>query len=228
MDHYLYFILSLILLFLWGMIFWLRADLRKKMIRASSIGGVAGILAELWYFTDYWKPPTLFGIASISPEDFIVGFAITGIAMTAYDIVMHTTDRAGERPRQRAFLMLFLGGLFSLLIFGTGMKLNSCIVSEAAFIGAALIMCILRPDLLKVSLLSGVLLGILGFILYFFLFSWLAPEFWQTYWLLAGTRLGITIAGVPVTEIAWYASWGMLAGIAHNFAAGKKKKPLRN
>lgn len=223
MDQYLYFILSLLLLVLWGIIFWLRADLRRKMLRAGPIGGIAGILAELWYFTDYWRPPTLTGIATISPEDFIVGFAVTGLAMTVYDVVMQTTDAAGERPRGRAFFLLFLCGLLSLLIFGTFMKFNSCIVSEAAFIGAALVMCVMRPDLLKVSLISGALLGLIGFILYLILFTWLAPDFWQTYWLLADTRLGIALIGVPVTEIMWYVSWGMLAGIAHNFAAGKRK-----
>ena len=228
MDRYLYLILSLILLSTWGGIFWLREDLRKKMIRASFIGGVAGILAELWYFTDYWRPPTLTGIATISPEDFILGFAVTGIAMTIYDVVLQTTDSAGERPHRRAFFILFLCGLASLLIFGTFLKFNSCIVSEAAFIAAALVMCVMRPDLLKVSLISGALLGLIGFILYLILFTWLAPEFWKTYWLLAGTRLGITLEGVPVTEIAWYVSWGMLAGVAHNFAAGKRKIALKN
>ena len=226
MDQYLYFILSLVLLFLWGVIFWLRTDLRRKMLRAGFIGGVAGILAELWYFTDYWRPPTLTGIATISPEDFIVGFAVTGLAMTVYDVVMRTTDTAGERPQRRAFLILFLCGLLSLLIFGTFLNYNTCIVSEAAFIGAALVICVMRPDLLRVSLLSGALLGLIGFVLYLILFTWLAPDFWQTYWLLADTRLGITLIGVPVTEIAWYASWGMLAGVAHNFASGRKKIPL--
>ena len=226
MDTYLYLALTLILLTIWIVIALMRPDLRRKMWRASIMGGIAGMLAELWYFTDYWRPPTLLGIAALSPEDILIGFALAGVGMTIYDVLLRTTDVPGKNPRRIQFLFLFLAGFASLLIFSTWLGYNSCVVSEMVFAGAALIMVSIRYDLLRVSLISGLAMGLLGFAIYLVLFTWLAPHYWHTYWLLKDTTLGVMILDIPLTEIGWFISWGFLAGIAHNFAAGKIKKSI--
>ena len=226
MDTYLYLLLTLSFLALWMGIWMLRKDLRAKMQGTILVGAVAGVLAELWYFRDYWRPPTILGIAKLSPEDAFIGIGLVGVGMTIYDVLLQTTDVPGERPRCQLFLALFIAGLASLQVHSTVGGMNSANVIIVTFALCALVMIILRPDLLKVSIVSGLAMCVIGFLLYLILFTWRAPHYWQTYWLLAGTRWDVMIFNIPLTEIAWYISWGMLAGIAHNFSAGKIKKPL--
>ncbi len=223
MDTYLYLLLSLILLVPCSVIFWWRADLRRKMIGASIVTAVAAVVGEYWHFQDYWRPPTTMGIAVISPEDVLFGIAVGGLSVSLYDVLRGTRDQPGARPHRRLFLILLALGLASLFIFATGLHYNSLIVSIIGFLVAAAVMVMLRPDLLPVSLLSGVLLCGLVTATYLVLFTWLAPHYWDTYWLLRDTSLGFTLAHIPLTEIVWYFVWGMLGGIIPNFARGTVK-----
>lgn len=228
MDTLLYSLLTLAFFLPWTLAWIVRADLRPKMLRASVVGSLAGILAELWYFRDYWRPPTLLGEAMLSPEDFLIGFALAGSGVSIYDVLFQTRDTPKTHPQQRVFSILCLAGCASLLIFSTWLGANSVITSEIAFAGAAAIMVMLRRDLLRVALLSGILLGLYGFLVYLVLFSWMAPHYWQTYWLLKDHPvLGATVLGVPVLEIFWYTVWGALAGVIPNFVRGTAKTPYR-
>jgi len=46
------------------------------MIKVGAVGGLMGVIAEVWYFRDYWRPPTLFGEGVVGFEDYIIGFAL--------------------------------------------------------------------------------------------------------------------------------------------------------
>src|SRR5688500_5560169 len=138
MDRYLYLLLSLLLLLLWCIPFLLRRDLRRTMLKTSLVGAVAGVLAELWYVRDYWRRPTLVGEAGLAVEDAIGGVAVTGLGVSLYELVFRKADATGAKPRRREFLLLFLAGLSSLLIFSNILEYNSCIVSEIAFALCAL------------------------------------------------------------------------------------------
>lgn len=225
MDQFLYLILTLCFLLLWGMVWYLRPDLRHRMLRPSIIGAIAGALAEFWYFQDYWQPPTLTGIATLSPEDFLIGFALAGLGVAIPDVALRTRDVPGAIAHRGIFFLLFFLGLASLLIWSTWLSYNSVIVSEIAFALCAAVMLLLRPDLWKAALISGVLLGTIGFVLYFLLFTWMAPHYWQQHWLLAKHPLfGGTLLRVPLTEIAWYTSWGILAAVIPGFVQGTVKR----
>lgn len=219
-----YLLLSLWLLLVWTVCFRLRPDLRRRMWKASIPGALAGALAEVWYFTDYWRPPTVFGVGVIGPEDFLVGFAVTGVAVAAYDVVFGTKNVPAFPQRKGGFWLLFLAGLAMLLIGSNVLGMNSCMVSEAAFVLLALIIVVLRPDLLRVSLLSGALTALAALPAYLVLFGWLLPDYWDTYWIIDSPFWrSLVIWHIPLTEILWYFTWGCLAGVLQSFVGGTAK-----
>ncbi|REJ65210.1 MAG: hypothetical protein DWQ31_18890 [Planctomycetota bacterium] len=227
-DHkYIYLLLGVALLVVWVAFYVLRPDMHLKLWRTSVVGAVAGPLAEFWYFDDYWRPPMLLDLHFFSLEDALVGFCIAGIAALVYDVVF-CTQLTGGVPRYRnTFAWFFVVGMIGLTITSRTFEVNSMLASSVAFFGFAAIMIALRPELLSVSLLSGFLTVAVLLPIYFVLFDVAAPDYWPSHNKLSGTLVDLTLPGssIPVLEPAWYFTWGMLAGIAYEFAGGRRKVP---
>ena len=224
MDKYAYLLISAFLFLPWVIIFLSRTDLREKIIKASFLGGLAGLIANFWYFKDYWQPPSLLGHSVISIEDFLFGFVITGVAVAIYDITFTARNIQQEKSRKGFFGILFLLGTISLLIFNNWLGFNSIFVSSFAFIIFSVVIVLIRKDLLMPSIVSGILTVLIITPIYAIIFNWVSPEYWASYWLLAETKFGVTVLGnIPATELLWYFSWGCLAGIGYDFASGTKK-----
>lgn len=228
-DHkYIYFLFGLALLVVWIALYLLRPDLRVKLLRTSAVGIFAGPLAEFWYFQDYWRPPMFLVLGQVTIEDVLVGFCITGIAVVIYDVVFRTRIVPGAPRYKRTFILFFLAGLAGLTIFARWLEINSMFVSSVGFVVFAAIIVALRPDLLRVSIWSGVLC--LGIVLpiYILLFDVVAPDYWPTHKRLDGSALDLTLPGssIPILEVSWYFTWGLLAGIGYEFAGGRRKVPF--
>ncbi|MDO8648896.1 MAG: lycopene cyclase domain-containing protein [Candidatus Peregrinibacteria bacterium] len=220
----MYLLLGIILLAVWIAIAVRRPDLRKHMLKVSIGGGIAGLLSGFWYLTDYWRPPTIVGTGVPSPEDFLFGFAITGIAATVYDLLFRTHEVRVHAEQFRMTVGFIVLGFLSLLLFTNVLGLNSILVSSCAFLLLSAAIVILRPDLLRVSLLSATVTTGLIIPIYILLFDVLSPEYWNRYWLLADTSIGVTILGnVPLTEVLWYFSWVSLAAVIPAFTRGRVK-----
>lgn len=230
METYAYLLLAVWLLAVWLLIARLRPDLQSTMLRASIVGSALGPLSELWYFRDYWRPATLLGTGVLSLEDVLFGFGIAGIAVAVADVMLRSRSTARTASRSRliflCLLCLLVGGV--LLSLGTSVfGFNSIVVSSAIFLGLAVAMLVLRPDLLLHSLVSGA--ACLACIIpIYFLLSRLAPTFVEAYWLVAmhpvyGIRI---LPGLPLSEVLWYVSWGVFAGIVIPWAEGSRKVPV--
>jgi hypothetical protein len=226
-DRFVFLLMGLALLGVWGALWAARADLRGPMLKVSLVGAGAGLVAELWYFRDYWRPPTLAGVARASPEDALFGFAVTGIAFAAHKVLFRRAMTPGAPRRYPLTAALGLAGL-AALIAGTAVAgINSIFVTSAAFVACALVMVALRRDLLGPAVESAALVVAAMLPVYLLLFDVLSPAYWDRYWLLRHTSWGVLVLGnVPVTEILWYASWGVFAGIAYEFTTGRLLLPL--
>jgi hypothetical protein len=221
MDTVTYLLIGLLLILPWAAIYAARPALRKKMLKTSLMGGLAGFIAEYWYFKDYWHPPTLLGQTVVSIEDFIFGFSVTGLSAVVYEAFFGVKLQPGAKPRKKVFALLFLAGIVTMIVFTQWLGANSIVVSCIAFLAFTAIMAGLRPDLALRGLLSGLLMLLVVLPVYLLLFDLLNTDYWDQYWLLAKTRLGITVLGhIPVTELCWYFSWGCMAGVSHSFASG--------
>ncbi len=220
MDRFAYLLLGLSLLAVWSLIYVTRRDLQRMMMRVSIVGAFAGILSEYWYFRDYWRPPLAIHWGNISLDDAIFGFAITGISAS---IVLWLTKKKSVQVTSghpKIFLGLFCICLALLILLCDVLHLQSIFVTSGLFLFCTVVMISMRPDLLKLSILSGCITALLIAPIYVVL-SALFPGYWQQYWLLAGTSVGGLLApGIPGTEILWYFSWGAFAGIASHFARG--------
>lgn len=221
MDTITYLLIGFFLLLPWGVIYIIKPSLRKKMLKTSFMGGLAGFIAEYWYFKDYWHPPTLLGQTVISAEDFLFGFAVTGLSVAVYQTFFNVNTLKQYKSRKKLFGIMFLCGVAAMMVLNVLLQFNSIVVSCTCFMAFTAFMITLRPDLFKQAILSGILMLVVVLPIYALLFDLLNTGYWDRYWLLARTRLGVTVLGhIPVTELTWYFSWGCFAGIAHAFAAG--------
>jgi hypothetical protein len=223
MDRYAYLLLGLSLLLPLTGVLLQRKDLASKAIKFGVLGGVAGLVSEVFYFRDYWQPPSLMGVATVSIEDFIFGFAITALSFTLYPCLFKAKFTTRQASQIRRYLLFFIIGFASMLVFNLYGHVNSIFVSSAVFMGLASTILFLRKDLLLMGLYSAAILTSFIVVVYIILFGFAAPHFWDNYWLLANTKWGVAIFGsVPLTEIIWYFSWILFASISYPFVSGKE------
>ncbi len=214
----------LISLPIWLILFIRRKDLRKEMLIVSLIAGIAGPISELYYLKDYWRPEIFTGWP-IGIEDFIFGFCIGGISSVIYEYIFgkHHSNRINRKHHWSWFIVplvtLFII-VFNALFFV--LKINSIYVSAIAFALLALIIICFRKDLLVNSLTSGFLMGLLMFVSYLVFLS-IFPEAIHRWWLIKNIS-GVLINGVPIEELLWAFSWGMVAGPIYEFFRGLKLK----
>jgi len=215
-----YFVYSLIFLLVWGILFALRKDLRRKMLLVSLSVSPMGPISEIWYLRDYWQRPTITGYA-ISIEDAIFAFAIGGITFTLYKTVSNMTIIPSEAwPRRNWLVGAFpLMVLAFLLIFTNWLRMNSILSSSFSFVLFAVLVWRLRPDLIKPSVISGILSLIL-FLLIYQLMRGMFPGVLLR-WCIGCNPSGVRILGLNIEEMLWDFSWGLVGGIVYEAVTGK-------
>ena len=226
-DSLLYLLLAFYFTVWFSLLYLARPDMRSALRKAAVVGAIIGPLAEVWYFADYWKPQMLFGQAIVGIEDVLVGASLMGLGIGLYNAVFARQDvKAGPR-RLREFVLVFLLGLALLVIGTTVMGINSVLSSIVGFCLSAVWIVLRRRDLWAASLATAGMLMVLAAVIYSLLFHIVSPNYWDTYWLLTGTGWDVKILDIPLMEMAWYFSWGALAGPAYAFVSGRRKVPLR-
>ncbi|WP_297334973.1 lycopene cyclase domain-containing protein [Algoriphagus sp.] len=222
-----YFSLALLYMVAWLGVFW-KSPWKSGMVKVGFIGGIMGVIAEVWYFRDYWRPPTLFadgGIVGI--EDFIIGFALFGVGgyiHTAY--TKRKIDFEREEPAKNFhFFILFLLGSGSLTLFSIGLGFHSGYVTFITFFLLSVYIWIQRPDLIGISIQSAFLTLGISFVIYLINFNLLFPDFWNKYGMLEKPILGIRILGIPLSEMLWHFTWAMLCSMFRGYRNGVYYKP---
>lgn len=230
MTDYTYLLLGLYFLALAAVIFLFRRDLRTRMLRLGFLGVFLGPLSEVWYWEDYWQPPSVLHVGRYALEDVIVGIAVAALAGVLYEAISGKQSDAHTERRRGSFISLFLFCLAALIVFGNLLHFNSGLVSSVLFFFAAFFMIMHRRDLFLPSLVSGLLLVAIAAPIYFVLFELIDPAFWREHWLLFGTQFGWILGdALPLTAMLWYMGWGMMAGIATHYANGTAPvKPSQN
>jgi len=205
---YTYLIFNAIFFLIWLIIFLWRKDIRKEMLIISLIFGFAGIASEFIYTQDWWMPLTITNTL-VGIEDFLIGFFIGGVGAVIYEEISKkrlknkkSTQRRLERIKYRILITL---GSSAILFFGSFylLKINSFYASLVAFIIPTLFIWFKRNDLIINSLLSGLVLLIIGTLIYMTLHL-IQPGFIGEFWFLEKSWYTILFLGVPLAEYIWY------------------------
>ena len=210
--QYSYLGYSLIFLLVWGIFYILRPDLRRRMLLFSLIITPLGPLSEFWFLRDYWKRPTIMG-TPISIEDAIFAFAIGGIAYSIYKVFFKMeVAEVPDSPRRGSLVVaFFLIILLPLLLLTDLFGINSIFSSTLSLLLIAILIWILRPDLLKPSIVSGILVMVLFFLVYKGM-QVLFPAAIE-YWCMGCNPTGLRISGINIEELLWDFSWGLAGSV---------------
>jgi hypothetical protein len=218
--QFVYILLGMLLMPLWLILFIARKDLRHKMLVLSFIIGIIGPFSELWYIQDYWSPGTVFNIP-IGIESVIYPFLLGGISSVIYEEVFKKRYQKVKKKTHHwnlIFLILILIGFIILNILFFLFNINSIYASAIAYLTIASLIFICRKDLISDGIFSGVLLGIIFMVEYWILLT-IYPNLFEKIWMMDNLS-GITIVGMPVEELIWSFSWGVLAGPMYEFYFG--------
>lgn len=231
-PQFAWFVGSAILLAIWIALYAAVKDrgLRRAMLGVSLWTSLLG-LTEPVFVPRYWNPPSLFNLASrtgFDIESLIFSFAIGGIAVVLYELLFRAahepmTTRERSLPRHRYHLWAFFSGPIAFAILWSATPLNpiySAIFSMGIG-GAFALLC--RPDLLAKMLASAAIFFGLYFA-FFLAFTALYPGYVERVWNLEAVS-GILIAGVPLEELLFAASFGFVwSSVYEHFMWRKLKK----
>jgi hypothetical protein len=223
-DHrYVWLVWSMAFLVPWGALYALLPVHRAVMWRTSLFMAPFG-LTEPLFVPSYWNPPSLFFLAQrtgFDIESIIFSFAIGGIGAVLYNVVTRRElvpldPHERHAPRHR-FHKLALGlpfALFPILYF---LPWNPIYAAITAMVAGALAAVLCRPDLLRNTLVGGVLF--LGFYAVFVLGLELsAPGYVAQTWNLRALS-GVTVIGIPLEELAFGFTFGLFwTGLYEHFS----------
>ena len=234
---YEYLIGDLILGILWLFCFLLRKDLRKPMIwsgaaYAALMTIIFIILKVISLFViienyrtfnpGYWSPNTLFDLNRItgghSIEDALFMFFTGGIVAFIYEFFFHKKIKLKINHKYQVKALIF--SFIISVIFAAFYKINLIYPLILFGFAGALFIWFNRKDLIKHSLLGGIIFLVIYFI-FFSLTNLLFPNFIeQTYNL--NNISGILLFKIPLEEFLFALSFGLLWSPFYEYEHGEK------
>jgi hypothetical protein len=217
--NYTYLLLGLLFLVIWFILFFIRKDTRRELLIISFVFGVGGILVEPIYLKDWWQPLTITG-TPVGIEDFLFGFTIGGIASIIYEVIFYKRTKKAKTlqtlTRKHKF-DTFIVLLLPIIFFGTNIifNLNTLNASILGFAVPLIIIYFRRKDLIKDSLLSGVILLLLAFIIYSVV-EIFSPGWVTHFWTFENVP-PIIFWNVPIDDLIWYILAGAFIGVIYEF-----------
>ena len=228
--QYTYLIGGLIVLTLWIILFLHRKDTRKEMLILSLIFGFMGFIFESIHVLDWWRPLTITN-TTLGIEDFLFGFGIGGIAAVIYEHFFNKKVKIKKvkklKEQKRNLNLIIVITTYPLLFLGIFfIGFNSFIAGIAPLILLTSIIYIKRPDLIKNSLLSGLLVLIASTLGYFIL-NYITPGFFDEFWLFENIGKNVFL-GIPLEEYIWYFLFGAFVGPLYEYWKEGKLINIRN
>ncbi len=202
---YSYFIVTLILMGIWGLLFVSLVRHRRELVVAGILSVPLGF-GEILFVPEYWQPNTLFGLAEqyrLDIESILFSFAVGGIASTGYWLV-----GSGRRikKRHRTTIWRILNGFVPVFVFLPAVLYLRCIDALILSLAAgAVATMIYRKDLVYKMLLGGIIFTAL-YVLVLLVMSYIDPSF-TFFWTDGFTKTAI---GLPLEEILYALSFGTL------------------
>lgn len=219
MEKYFYLLGVLLCLPLWVAMF-LRSNHRKDMALFGAIFGLGSVLLEILYARlDYWNPSFAFSIPYI--EDFLYGFIFGGISTEVAEFLVGKTDSKKPTHQARPWFFLVFAAMttvcFVILVHILGLNSIWAHIVPPLIVGATV--SILRRDLFKLSLLSGLIVMVLAFLMLSALKLIFTTPVFHSHWQLDNLS-GVFMLGIPLEELLFAFSLGFGAANVYEFIFG--------
>ncbi|MBI4993723.1 hypothetical protein HZC33_02070 [Candidatus Wolfebacteria bacterium] len=231
MYPYAFLIGDLIFLGIWILLFWLRKDLRREMLAMSIICGALFPLA-LIHLADYWQPEHIIDFFNLhlGIEDFLFAFVIGGIGGVLHEALFGQIHKFYptyfQKRNLKEMILLAFFSIFIVLLLTYGFNINSIYSSYVSFLIIFAYIIFFRKDLFQQAILGGISVGILMLIFYQ-IWTKMYPGIIESWWKLENLS-GIFILNVPLEEILWGFSWGLVGSVIYEFAKGISIKSKNN
>jgi hypothetical protein len=195
----------------------------RRLVIRLGLALVPSCLFSPFLFSDYWDQVRIGGWA-LGVEDVLCSFNLgaTGCLIVIF-LFRHDLVFADQpQPALKRFLMWFLWGhgAFFLLWTTSGSSIASLILTQSL---AAISLLLLRRDLWRISLVNGVAFPLFYCALLKTFFS-IWPDFvscWRS-----TTPWGQLVCGLPLGEIVYAISLGLVWPLFAGFVFGFRLKPL--
>src|SRR5258708_3971229 len=208
---------------------WVCSLLGKKHraeIRWGSLISAPMALTSLLFVPQYWTPPSLFDLDQkirVGIEDFLWAAAVGGIASVVAEILLKerlSVIRKAARKRHFAPLAVVVVVFPALEFWHPGKTIYNTII---AFAIGAVVIAVLRSDLIPTMLIGALSFTALYFVL-FLLVLLLYPDFVKRYYTLSHL-LGIYVRGVPIEELLFAGTGGAVWSVAYEYVQGYRLEP---
>ncbi len=213
--HYAWLTWSLLFLTIWIILYLSRPAFRKEMMQISLFTMLLGFTEPL-FVPAYWNPPTLFNLAQLTGfdiESLVFTFAIGGTGSVLYKLVYKRGDTRMEMSemhhrRHKYHLYILTSPIPIFLLLAIFTDLNHIYCGIIAMFAGALLTLYCRPDL-KWKIWIGGLLFLIYYFLFFISLVLVFPDYVAQVWNLK-VLSGILILGIPLEELLFAFSFGML------------------
>jgi len=213
--QYAWLIWSLILIGVWGIIYFFldTKDKKREMLIVSLVTSLLGFTEPL-FVPKYWNPPSLFNLAErtgFDIESLIFSFGIGGIAVIFYEWIFHTKHKKisfheKHLARHRYHIATLLSAPVIFVFFLFFIDINPIYSAIIAMLGGGLATWYCRPDLKKKMFSSAaIFLGL--YFAYFITLINMYPGYVEKVWNFQ-TISGILIMGIPLEELLFALSFG--------------------
>jgi lycopene cyclase-like protein len=218
--HYAYLVGTIIFWIAWVVCFAIGKKYGSEM-RWGTMIACPTALTSFLFVPQYWTPESLFNLDQrirVGIEDFLWAAAVGGIAAIAGEICLREKLAALRKSRhvRHYWPFILVAVLLTILEFWHPHKtMVNVIVSGTA---GAFLLAWLRRDLIPLMLTSTASFTALYFLL-FRCVLFLYPQFVQRFYNLANL-LGIYVAGIPIEELMFAATFGALWSVAYEYVHG--------
>lgn len=209
---YTYLIGSLLFFVYWLYIFFRLKEYRQRFLIISLLYAVLGVTFGLIYTADWWRPETVLGYR-VGIEDFLLGFSNAGIAAVWYLLFSKIKDR-GQASWIRIAIPLISTGIITLVLFRV-FEWNSFYANSVGILTAIIYIFIKRADLIKISLMSGVVMVLFSLPIYLFMI-FVSPGWVEHTWMLDKLS-GVLFWGIPIEDFIWYFLVGAMVSIVYPY-----------
>jgi len=209
---------------------WLACYLIGKSYRAEIRWGTLisapMALTSILFVPQYWPPPSLFDLDQrirVGIEDVLWAAAVGGIASVVAEILLKerlSALRKGVRKRHLAPFVVVVVVFIVFEFWHPGKTIYNTIV---AFAIGAVVIAVLRFDLIPTMLIGALSFALLYFAL-FLVFLFLYPGFIQRYYNIPNL-LGIYLLGVPIEELLFAGTGGAIWSVAYEYVQGYRLEP---